>query len=163
MLIQGGTGSLAIPELRKKLAALAMPPDAFVGCPHGKDGKIDARCVGGIFTDDYTKLDAKVKKTITFNVIDPTHLEPWEKNDIDAFYEVCDAVKKLHEAGDVVVVTCVGGANRSRTIMYAVDPSQPPPDCVALQKVAEEYRKETRSNLAPLKPPRETRKRKEIS
>tara|TARA_B100000787_G_scaffold148951_1_gene120682 strand:+ start:6849 stop:7376 length:528 start_codon:yes stop_codon:yes gene_type:complete len=160
MLIQGGTCTLAIHDLRKQLDALELPPDVFVGCPRGKDGEIDATCVGGICTDKYAELDANVEFTFTLNAVDPTFTKPWMETDIDAFNEVCDKVKKLHEEGKVVVVTCVGGANRSRAIVYAIDPSQPPPKCLALQRVAEEYRKEARNNLAPLAPPREMRKRK---
>lgn len=159
MLVVGGTGSRAYPRLAERLRALEQPPDVFLVCPNGEGGYYDATCVGGYRSLDVTRLDAKVKKTLSFHKADPTPGNPWDAETLETVYALCDELKADIEAGKVVLVTCVGGNNRSRMFANAIDPRQQPPDCLTMRKVCEAYRAgpEHRPDLAPLEPTRSKR------
>ena len=162
MIVVGGTGPKAYPALVKQLRALEQPPDVFLVCPSGEGGYYDATCVGGNRSLDVTQLDAKVKKTLSFHKADPTFGKAWDETTINTVYALCDELKADLDAGKVLLITCVGGNNRSRMFAHAIDATQKPPDCVTMRKVCEAYRMapEDRPNLAPLQPPaRETRAR----
>lgn len=161
MLVVGGTGQKAYPALAKHLRALEQSPEVFLVCPSGEGGYYDATCVGGNRSLDVTKLDAKVQKTLSFHKADPTPGNAWDAETLETVYALCDELKADLNAGKVVLVTCVGGHNRSRMFANAIDSTQKPPDCLTMRKVCEAYRMapEQRPNLAPLEPPRSTRSR----
>jgi hypothetical protein len=155
MITVGGTGSDAIVALREALKNFELLPDVFLVCPKGEEGYYDATCVGGARSLDPEEAvrDVPLKKKLVFTRGDPTpeSIKKWDEATLATIYALCDELKQHLEAGDHLLITCVGGNNRSRMFAYAIDPSQPPPDCEVLRRIAENYHQgANRANLAPL-------------
>lgn len=146
-LIQGGVlrtrGCKARDKLHEKLVAckydcrnggysvslfcdrnLKWHPEVFGGGPETADP----------FHDLYTTNIYPVRLT------DPTPEAPWCETQLMCFFRVVDAVAKDLIDGKTVVVACMLGANRSKGVLYALDPREEnEPSCPAMLKAAKAY------------------------
>jgi len=164
MITVGGTGTEAIVALREALKKLERLPDVFLVCPKGEEGYYDATCVGGARSRNPEEAvrGVPLKKILVFTRGDPTPdtIKEWDETILATIYALCDELKAHLEAGDHLLLTCVGGNNRSRMFAYAIDPSQPPPECEVLRRIAENYHQgPNRAKLAPLQMNRTLRSR----
>ena len=165
MITVGGTGSgTPIATLRETLKNLERLPDVFLVCPKGEEGYYDATCLGGARScvAEEAIRNVPLKKKYIFSRGDPGQetIHLWDETTLATIYALCDELKTHLEAGDHLLLTCVGGNNRSRMFAHAIDPSQPPPECEVLRRIAENYHKgPDRPNLAPLQMTRALRSR----
>ena len=146
-LIQGGVlrtrGCKARDKLHEKLVAcgyncrdgaysvslfcdrnLKWHPEVFCGTPATADPMHDL----------YTTNVYPVRLT------DPTPEAPWHETELLCFFRVVDAVAKDLIDGKTVVVACMLGANRSKGVLYALDPREEnEPSCPAMLQAAKAY------------------------
>jgi hypothetical protein len=164
MITVGGTGTGGIEALRESIKNFDQLPDVFLTCPKGEMGYYDATCVGGARSLDPEEAvrDVPLKKKLVFTKGDPTpdSIKEWDETTLATIYALCDELKEHLEQGHHLLITCVGGNNRSRMFAHAIDPSQPAPECEVLRRIAENYHKgANRANLVPLQMKRALRSR----
>ena len=91
---------------------------------------------------------------------DPTPEHPWREEELGLFYSIVDDVREQLAAGKIAVVACMMGKNRSKAVLYALNPTPAnEPTCDSMQRAAEGYRKGKDMSIVPLKPERATGKR----
>ena len=84
---------------------------------------------------------------------DPTPDEPWGEKELKVFYSIVDDVRNDLAAGKIAVVACMMGKNRSKAVLYALNPTPAnEPTCDSMRRAAEGYRKDKDLSIAPLKP-----------
>lgn len=84
---------------------------------------------------------------------DPTPEHPWRENELGLFYSIVDDVSEQLAAGKIAVVACMMGKNRSKAVLYALNPTpENEPTCDSMRRAAEGYRKGKDMSIVPLKP-----------
>ena len=83
-------------------------PEVFCGAP-ATDDPLHDLCTTNVYPVRLT---------------DPTPEAPWHEAELLCFFRVVDAVAKDLIDGKTVVVACMLGANRSKGVLYALDPRE---------------------------------------
>jgi len=147
-LIQGGVlrarGCKARNELLEKLVACkydcrngAYSVSLF--CDRHEKWHAEVFCGGMDATDDPFH-DFYTTNIYPVRLKDPTPEKPWRETELLCFFRVVDAVAKDLIDGKTVIVACMLGANRSKGVLYALDPREEnEPSCPAMLKAAKAY------------------------
>jgi len=99
-------------------------PEVFCGAP-ATDDPLHDLCTTNVYPVRLT---------------DPTPEAPWHEAELLCFFRVVDAVAKDLIDGKTVVVACMLGANRSKGVLYALDPREEnEPSCPAMLQAAKAY------------------------
>lgn len=129
---------------------------AYLFC--NRDGKWEAAALG-LQTFPWAGHFASYNIT-PVELHDPTPERPWGKEELEVFYSLVDDVRNKLAEGKIAVVACMMGHNRSKAVLYALNPTPAnEPTCDSMRRAAEGYRKDKDLSIVPLKPQRATGKR----
>jgi len=162
LIIQGGVGAArSRTALMKKLKQCDYDPNnpnyvVYLFC--SRQNEFNGTCFGALVTHDVKDFEGHYLNGVWLH--DPTKFAPWGKKELELFYDLVDAVDGDLKAGKTVVVACFLGANRSKAVCYALNPTnENKPSCDSMERVANGYRNGRDLSIVPLAPLRTHRSR----
>lgn len=160
LIIQGGAGAAkSRTALMKKLKKCDYDPKnpnyvVYLFC--NREKQFNGTCFGAPVT--YDVKDFQGRYLWGWVLHDPTKFAPWGKKEVELFYDLVDSVDCDLKAGKTVIVACFLGANRSKAVCYALNPTnENKPSCDSMERVANGYRNGRDLSIVPLAPLRKHR------
>lgn len=159
-IVQGGVHSSVVASLKEKLAACGYTPKDkkfYVVFFYDWHGEWNAKPLGLNFKTDKMK-DFEDTNIHPVPLNDPTILKNWQEAELRIFYANVEMAKAALARGQRVIAVCMKGENRSKAVLWALDPKKEHlPSCVSMRRAAEGFRSNCDLRIVPLGPPRGSR------
>lgn len=165
-LIQGGVlhRGGARKALQKHLDKCDYDPkscDFYVTLFPDSDGRFDASVFHGPKNLTDYERDFQEVNIVGVPLHDPTPEHPWNEKELLTFFRAIDGVAKDLHDGKWAIVACMAGKNRSKGVLYALDPRPiNEPRCPAVLEAAKAYINKRSKVPFPLFPKKELRSTK---